>query len=70
MTGKPSIRVYGEYDFHPAEGVERPFAAVIEDFRLILLKNCGHLPWIKTAASDRFYAIRREELWQGKDQTD
>jgi hypothetical protein len=62
--------VYGDHDSHPAEGVERPVAAANKDFWFILLKYCGHLPWIEMAASDKFYAIRREELRLGKGQTD
>ena len=62
MIGCPVVAIHGEYDPHPAAGVEKPLTAVVKDFRFILLKNCGHLPWIEREAKDRFYAILREEL--------
>ncbi len=62
MIQCPVVAIHGEYDPHPAAGVERPLTAVVKDFRFILLKNCGHLPWIEREAKDRFYAILREEL--------
>lgn len=58
----PAIAIHGDYDPHPAAGVERPLRPVIKDFRLILLKNCGHEPWKERAAKDRFYEILKEEL--------
>ena len=64
------VAIHGDYDPHLAKGVEKPLAAVLKDFRFILLKKCGHLPWIERAARDRFYAVLREELWQGKDPAD
>ena len=41
----------------------------IEELRavlVILLKNCGHMPWIERQARDRFYGILNEELRKGK----
>lgn len=58
----PVVAIHGDYDPHPAEGVEKPVAAILKNSRFILLKNCGHLPWIERGARDRFYAILREEL--------
>ncbi len=58
----PVVAIHGDYDSHPAEGVEKPLSAVISDFRFILLENCGHKPWIERQARDRFYAILREEI--------
>jgi pimeloyl-ACP methyl ester carboxylesterase len=60
----PVVAIHGDYDPHPAEGVEQPLSAVLADFRFILLENCGHLPWIERQARDRFYAILREEVEQ------
>lgn len=56
------MAIHGDYDPHPAEGVEKPLAAVLKDFRFILLDRCGHLPWIERQAKDRFYSILREEV--------
>ena len=47
---------------HPPEGVQKPLSAVLKDFRFILLKNCGHLPWIERQARDNFYAVLKEAL--------
>ncbi len=58
----PTVAIHGDYDSHPAVGVERPLSAVIGDFRFILLENCGHKPWIERQARDRFYAVLKEEI--------
>jgi len=58
----PVVAVHGDWDPHPAEGVQAPLSAVLSDFRFIPLKNCGHRPWIERQARDEFYAVLREEL--------
>ena len=58
----PVVAIHGDYDAHPAEGVEKPLSAVIGDFRFILLEKCGHKPWIERQARERFFAILEEEL--------
>jgi pimeloyl-ACP methyl ester carboxylesterase len=58
----PVLAIHGDYDPHPAEGVEKPLSAVIRDFRFILLERCGHKPWIERQARERFLAILEEEL--------
>jgi pimeloyl-ACP methyl ester carboxylesterase len=58
----PVIAIHGDYDPHPFEGVKNPLSQIIKDFRFILLKNCGHKPWIERSAKDRFYEILKEEL--------
>jgi pimeloyl-ACP methyl ester carboxylesterase len=65
----PVVAIHGDYDPHPAEGVREPLSAVLKDFRFILLKNCGHLPWIEKEAKDNFYKILREELSQVKERS-
>jgi pimeloyl-ACP methyl ester carboxylesterase len=61
----PAVAIHGDYDPHPADGVQKPLAAVLKDFRFILLKTCGHTPWMERKAKDRFYEILREELREG-----
>ena len=61
----PVVAIHGDYDPHPAEGVEKPMAAIVKHSRFILLKNCGHLPWIERGARDTFYAVLRAELGDG-----
>ena len=58
----PVVAVHGDYDPHPAEGVQKPLASILRDFKFILLKNCGHIPWIEKEARDRFYDILKAEL--------
>ena len=58
----PVVAIHGDYDSHPAEGVERPLTAVLGDFSFILLDKCGHKPWIERQARERFFAILEEEL--------
>jgi pimeloyl-ACP methyl ester carboxylesterase len=58
----PVVAIHGDYDPHPAGGVQKPLAAGVRDFRFILLKNCGHRPWTERQASDIFYDILENEL--------
>jgi pimeloyl-ACP methyl ester carboxylesterase len=58
----PVVAIHGDYDPHPAEGVQKPLSAILKSFRFILLKNCGHKPWIERQARDKFHTILKEEL--------
>ncbi len=58
----PVVAIHGDYDPHPFEGVEKPLSQIIKDFRFILLKDCGHDPWLERNAKDEFYEILKEEL--------
>jgi pimeloyl-ACP methyl ester carboxylesterase len=58
----PVVAIHGDCDPHPAEGVQKPLSAILKSFRFVLLKNCGHKPWIERKARDKFYAILKEEL--------
>jgi pimeloyl-ACP methyl ester carboxylesterase len=58
----PVVAIHGDYDSHPAEGVERPLSRVLRDFRFALLDRCGHSPWLEKQARDRFYEILRKEI--------
>ena len=56
------VAIHGDYDPHPYKGVQDPLSQVIKEFKFILLKNCGHKPWIEKEARDKFYKIIRKEL--------
>jgi pimeloyl-ACP methyl ester carboxylesterase len=57
----PVVAVHGDYDPSPAEGVQKPLATLLKDFRFVLLQHCGHTPWVERQARGSFYqAIRRE----------
>ncbi len=58
----PVVAIHGDWDPHPAEGVEKPLAAAIKDFRFILLKRCGHTPWLEKQAREDFFRIVLNEL--------
>ncbi len=58
----PVVAIHGDYDPHPAEGVQKPLSALLGNSRFILLRNCGHKPWIERQARDSFYRILKEEL--------
>jgi len=57
----PVLAVHGEYDPHPAGGVSGPMEDR-ENFRMIVLENCGHDPWKETYARERFFEIVSNEL--------
>jgi pimeloyl-ACP methyl ester carboxylesterase len=56
------VAIHGDYDPHPFEGVEKPLSKIVKDFKFILLKNCGHYPWIEKNAKESFYNILFREL--------
>lgn len=58
----PVLAIHGDYDPHPPEGVQIPLSAILKDFRFVLLKHCGHLPWIEREARDAFFGILNREL--------
>jgi pimeloyl-ACP methyl ester carboxylesterase len=58
----PVVAIHGDYDPHPVEGVRKPLSGVLKSFRLILLKNCGHVPWIEREARGEFFRTLKQEL--------
>ena len=62
----PVVAIHGDYDPHPAEGVREPLSVILKRFRFVLLKDCGHRPWIEREAGDIFYGILKKELRQVK----
>lgn len=61
----PVVAVHGDRDPHPAAGVREPLAGIVRDFRFVLLRDCGHTPWIERRARDAFYSVIREQLRPG-----
>jgi pimeloyl-ACP methyl ester carboxylesterase len=51
----PVVAIHGDYDPHPAEGVREPLSRIVQDFRFVLLPECGHTPWRERRARDRFF---------------
>jgi pimeloyl-ACP methyl ester carboxylesterase len=58
----PVVAIHGEYDPHPAAGVQESLSERLENFRFLLLKHCGHTPWIDRQARQEFYALLKSEL--------
>jgi pimeloyl-ACP methyl ester carboxylesterase len=58
----PTVAIHGDYDPHPAEGVEGPLSLAIKDFRFVLLENCGHYPWRERKARSNFYRLLKAEI--------
>ncbi len=58
----PVVAIHGEYDPHPAEGVQEPLRTVLKDFRFILLEKCGHDPWHEKQARESYCTILENEL--------
>lgn len=58
----PVTEIHGDYDPHPAEGVEKPLSGNLEHFSFYLLEKCGHMPWIEKNAGKSFFEILRQEL--------
>lgn len=58
----PVVAIHGDYDPHPAEGVQEPLSRVLKGFRFILLEKCGHHPWLERQAKQNFYDTLRKEI--------
>jgi len=58
----PVVAIHGDYDPHPPEGISTPLTNVVNDFRFILLKYCGHHPWYEKEAQKPFYTLLKQEL--------
>ena len=58
----PVIAIHGDWDPHPAEGVNDPLTRELPDFRFILLEKCGHRPWIERNASEAFFKLLVGEI--------
>ena len=56
------VAIHGDYDPHPFEGVKKPLSKIVQEFTFILLKKCGHYPWIERYAKKKFYEILKKEL--------
>ena len=58
----PVIAIHGDYDPHPAEAIRLTFPQLLNDFRFVLLEQCGHRPWLEKQASERFFDILETEM--------
>ncbi|MDD5142123.1 alpha/beta hydrolase [Methanoregula sp.] len=58
----PVVAIHGDWDPHPADGVNGPLKKALPDFEFILLEKCGHRPWIERGASEKFYKVLVEAI--------
>jgi len=58
----PVLAIHGDYDPHPAAGVQIPLSRIIRDFRFVLLEKCGHHPWQERQARAAFYRLLEKEV--------
>ena len=62
-VASPVLAIHGDYDPSPAAGVQDPLARVLRvPFEFILLKACGHTPWLERRASAELYQLLEREL--------
>ncbi len=50
----PVVAIHGDYDPHPYQGVKNPLGKILKNFKFILLKNCGHHPWLERKEKKQF----------------
>jgi pimeloyl-ACP methyl ester carboxylesterase len=58
----PVTAIHGDFDPHLAEGVKEPLSFILKDFKFILLKKCGHEPWLERYAREEFFKVLRREI--------
>jgi pimeloyl-ACP methyl ester carboxylesterase len=58
----PVVAIHGDYDPHPAEGVEKPLSRALIEFKMIRLEKCGHTPWKERYVKETFFKILKEEI--------
>ena len=58
----PVTALHGEQDPHPAEAAFAPLSQRVSNFHGIILRECGHTPWIEKRARDRFFSLLRREI--------
>jgi pimeloyl-ACP methyl ester carboxylesterase len=57
----PVVAIHGDYDPHPAKGVQKPLNALLKNFQFIMLRRCGHKPWVEREAKEEFFRILKKE---------
>ena len=58
----PVVAIHGDYDPHPADGVNLPLSGMIKDFTFVLLGKCGHDPWNERQTRDEFFKILKQQI--------
>ncbi len=58
----PVVAIHGDYDPHPYEGIKKPLSQIVLNFKFVLLKNCGHDPWLEKEAKEKFFEVLQREF--------
>jgi pimeloyl-ACP methyl ester carboxylesterase len=58
----PIVAIHGDYDPHPAKGVQDPLTELLPEFRFNLIERCGHYPWKEKFGKDILYKIFYKEM--------
>jgi pimeloyl-ACP methyl ester carboxylesterase len=56
------VAIHGDYDPHPYYGVKKPLQKVLKNVKFILLKKCGHKPWVEKFVKKEFYELLLSNL--------
>lgn len=56
------VAIHGDYDAHDPEGIKKPLSRTLKQFDFILLKECGHCPWLERRAKEQFYSVLKQEI--------
>ena len=56
----PVSLIHGKYDPHPIDGVTTPLDSCGVKYRLFLLDQCGHFPFLEQYAVSSFYGIVKQ----------
>lgn len=59
----PVVAIHGDYDPHPYQGIQEPLGRMLERFRMFLLTDCGHDPWLERSARNEFFDILKNEIF-------
>jgi pimeloyl-ACP methyl ester carboxylesterase len=51
----PVTAIHGDYDPHPADGVQTPLGEALADFQFVVIEKCGHTPWNEQHGRAPFY---------------
>lgn len=57
----PVTFMHGDCDPHSLAAVWEA-ASFIKNARVMILKNCGHIPWMETEARNEFFELLKKEL--------
>jgi len=52
----PVAVIHGDYDPHPAAGIDIPLSQ-LDNYEFTIIGNCGHKPWIEKKAQSLFYEV-------------